>query len=121
SDAVFAGDLAVRVDKPGSATPGLHCQPAPKLEFAVDLVGLASIDRNETDALALHPAHRVLTARDEQFAQIGIGAIFGDASHIIEELVFGVGTEVGIGDLFVGQVGHHGAQIINAVVYATKG
>src|SRR4029453_4290214 len=120
-NAIFARDPGVCINKSGPAAPGFNRQPAPKLELAVDLVSLASIDRNETDAFALHPSHRFLAASDEQFAQIGIGAVFGDTPHIVEELVFGVGAKIGIGNLFIGQIGHQRAQIINAIVDAAKG
>ena len=58
---------------------------------------------------------------DQNLAQIGIGAIFGDAAHVVEEFLLGVGTEVGLGDLLIGQVRHQRAQILDAIVDAAEG
>ncbi len=65
TDPVLFGDLGVHVDETWPAAPGFHRQAAPELELAVHLVGLPTIDRNEADALLLHPAHGLLAARDQ--------------------------------------------------------
>ena len=88
----------MRFDQARAAAPGFDRQATPELEFSVDLVGLPAVNRDEADALASHPAHRVLAARDQEFAQIRIGAILGDAAHIVEEFVLGISAEVGVGD-----------------------
>ena len=68
----------------------------------------------------MHPAHRVLAARDQKFAQVRVGAIFGDATHVVEEFVLGISAEVGIGDFLICQIGHQGAQIVDAIIDATE-
>ena len=55
-----------------------------------------------------------------KLAQVGVGPVFGDAAHVVEEFFLGIGAEIGVGDFFVGQVGHQRAQILDAVVDATE-
>ncbi len=105
---------------PGAAAPRFHREAAPELELAVDLVGLPAVDRDEPDALFLHPEHRVLAARDKDFAQVGIGPVFRHAAHVVEKLVLRVSAEIGIGDLLVGEVRHQRAQVVDAVVDASE-
>ena len=62
-----------------------------------------------------------LPALDQNLAQIRIGAVFGHAVHVVEEVLFRVGTEVGLADLLVGQIRHQFSQIVDAVVDAAKG
>ena len=119
-DIVLARDLGQRIDQPGPATHGLHREPAPELEHAADLVGLPSPDRHEAHALVAQPQHGRLAALDQDLAQVGIGAVFGDAAHVVEEFLLGVGAEVGFGDLLVGQVRHQRAQIVDAVIDAAE-
>ena len=119
-DAVRLGDAGMRLDQAGSAAPGLDREAAPELEAAVDLEGLAAVDRDEADALLLHPAHGVAAARHQQLAQIRVGAIFGDAAHVVEELVLRVGAEVRVGDLLLGEVGHQRLEIVDAVIDAAE-
>jgi hypothetical protein len=67
-NAAFLRDFGMRFDQARAAAPSLNRQAAPEFEFPVDLVGLAAVDRDKTDALALHPAHRLFAARYEQLA-----------------------------------------------------
>src|SRR5262252_1285123 len=57
-------------------------------------------------ALGPHPAQRLAALSDEHFAQLRIGAVLGDAIHVIEELIFGIRTKVRLGDLLLGEVRH---------------
>ena len=68
----------------------------------------------------LQPPHRVLAARDQQLAEIGIGAIFGHPAHVVEELVPGVGAEIRVGDFILGEIGHQRLEIIDAVIDAAE-
>ena len=54
-------------------------------------------------------------------AQLGVGAVLGDAAHVVEELLLGVGAEIGVLDLLVGQVGHQPPEVLDAVVDAAEG
>ena len=118
--ALGAGEPVERVHKTWTAAPGLDGQPAPELEAAVDAIGLAAPDRHEAHALALHPAHRRAAAGDQQFAELRVGPILGDPAHVVEELAFGVGSEIGVGDFAVGEVGHQRPKILDAVVGAAE-
>jgi len=117
---VLECDLGERVNQAGPAAYGFNRQPAPELEHAVDLVGLPSPDRHEADTFVTHPQHGRLAALDQNFAQVRIGAIFGDAAHVVEKLFLGVGAEVGLRHLLVGEIRHQRAQILNAVINAAE-
>ena len=53
--------------------------------------------------------------------QLRVGAVFGDPVHVVEELVLGIGAEIGLGDLLLRQVGHQGLEVVDAVVDAAHG
>ena len=99
----------------------LDGEAAPELEPAVDLERLPAPDRREAHALAPHPAQRRPALLHQHLDQLRIGAVLGDAVHVVEELVLGIGAEVGLGDLLLGQVGHQGLQVVDAVVDAAHG
>lgn len=64
----------------------------------------------------LHPQHRVLAARDEDLAQVGIGPVFRHATHVVEKLVLRVSAEIGTGDFLIAKVRHQRTQVVDAVV-----
>ena len=103
-------------DKARSAADGFDRQAAPKLEFAVDLEGLAAIDRNEPHALLPHPVQRIETLRDQKLDEIGIGAVLRDARHVVKELVGGVGAEIGGFDFRGREIGHQRLDVVDAVI-----
>ena len=72
------------------AAPRLHREAAPELEVAVDLEGLAPIDRREPDAFALHPEQRRKAPIDQQLRQFGVGAVVGHAPHVIQKVACAV-------------------------------
>ena len=102
------------LDQPFAAADGLDGEPAPELELAVDLERLPAVDRREADALAAHPQQRLEALLDQDLGQVGVAAVLRDAPHVVEELLLGVGAEVGARDLLVGQVGHQTAQVVHA-------
>ena len=120
-DAVLVGELEMLVDQARPAALGFHREAAPELELAVDQIGLAAPDRIELHALAVQPAHRVARAADQAVAQFAVGAVLGDAEHVVVELVLGVGAEVGAVDLVLGEVRHDRLEVVDAVVDAAEG
>ena len=58
---------------------------------------------------------------DQHLDQLGVGAVLGDAVHVVEELVLGIGAEVGLGDLLLGEVRHQRLEVVDAVVDAAHG
>ena len=118
-DAAFRRRADERVDQPRTAAPGLHRQPAPELEFPVDLERLPPVDRHEAHALFAHPADGGKALPDQHFAEVRIGAVLGHAEHVIEKLVFGVGAEIRRLDLRLGQVRHHRLKILQPVIGKT--
>ena len=105
-----------RVDQPRPAAPGLDREPAPELEAAVDLEGLPPVNRHEAHALGAHPDHGLEAAAHQQFCQFRVGAVLRDARQVIEELVLGVGAEIGARLVLVGEVGHQAREVVDAVV-----
>jgi len=82
---------------------------------------LSTPNRYESHPLVTHPQQRLLAALDQDLAEIRIGSILGDATHIVEEFFLSVATEIGVRDFLIGQVGHQRAQIVDAVIDAAKG
>ena len=120
-DAVLLGGPGQRRDEARPAAVALDGEAAPELEPAVDLERLSSPDRREAHALGAHPAQRLAAPLDENLDEIGVGAILGDAIHVVEELVLGVGAEVRLRDLVRGEVRHQRLEVVDAVVDATHG
>ena len=120
-DPALARRLRFRLDQAGAAAPGLHRQAAPELELAVHLEGLPAPDRLEAHALAAQPLHGLEGAAHQDLAQLGMGAVAGDAEHVVEELVLGVGAEVALRHLGIRQVGHDLAQILDTVIGEADG
>src|SRR3546814_5588121 len=73
-DAVARGRLPQRLDQARTAAPGLHGQPAPELEAAVDLERLPAPDRLEPHALAAHPAQRLVGPGDPGLGHVRVAA-----------------------------------------------
>ena len=116
----FSRELEVLIDQARPAAPGFHREPAPELELALDLVGLPAPDRREPHALALQPAHAVARAVDEPLAQLAVGAVVGDAEHVVEELVGRISAEVALRDLLRRKVGHDRLEVVDAVIDAAE-
>ena len=81
----FPRNFSQRVHETRPAAPGLYCQPAPEPELAADPVGLPTPYRYEPHALVAHPQQRFLAALDQDLAEIGVGSVFRDAAHVVEE------------------------------------
>src|SRR5690606_14963668 len=103
-DALLAADLTEAVDQARPAAAYLHRQPAPELELAVDLERLTAEDRHEAKALLAHPDQSALGAAHQQLDEVRIAAVVRHSEHVVEELLFRVGAEVGHGDLGRGEV-----------------
>ena len=114
-----AGALDCRrqpVYQPRPAAPGFQAQSTPELEPAVDLERLAAEGRLEADALFAHPDQGFEAVVDERLDQVRVGPVAGEAGHVVEILVAGVGAEIGVLDLFVGQLRHHLQKVLDAIV-----
>ena len=98
-DAALLGGFGEHVDEAGTAADRFHGEAAPELELAVDLERLPAVDRDEAHALLAHPVERVEALRDQKLDEIGIGAVLRHPRHVVEELVRGVGAEIGGVDL----------------------
>jgi hypothetical protein len=103
------------------AADGFHRQAAPELELAIDLEGLAAVDGHETHTGLPHPDHGRKALADQYLAEVGIAAELGDAKHVVEKLVFGVGAEIGGRDFLVRQIRYHGLQIVKPTIGKAHG
>ena len=117
----WAADFVRASTSPGPPPQKLDRQSAPELELAIDFESLPPIDRREADALAPHPLHRRLAACDQQFAQLRVRAVFGDATHVVKKLCLGIGAEIGVGDFLGGKIRHQRLEVVDTVVNAAKG
>ncbi len=116
ADAALGGGIGEHLDQAGAAADRLDRQPAPELELAVDLERLPAVDRDEADALVAHPAEGVEAPRHQQLDQVRIGAVLRHPRHVVEELIGGIGAEIGLGDFLRGEVGHQRLDVVDAVV-----
>src|SRR5207244_12718584 len=103
------------------AAPDVQREAAPELELAVDLVGLPSKARLELYALARDPLRGLEAPADQNLAQFGIGAIFGHLEHVVEELFLGIGAEIDVRKIFVGERREDRDQIVDAAIGETEG
>jgi hypothetical protein len=117
-DALALARLVLVLHEAGAPAPGLGRKPAPELvALVVDLVRLAAIARLELYALLAQPHQGLEAARNQELAQVGIGAVLRDAAHVVEVIVRGVGAEI-VGLLFfLGEIGDELRQIVHPVVH----
>ena len=115
-DARLRRGLVERGDEARPAAPGLDRQPAPEAEAAVFLLeGLAAVTRLEAHAVLAQPEQGGVAAGHELLDQVGVGAVLGQARHVVVIVCFGVGAEIGLRQLTAGEIGHQRAERIDAV------
>ncbi len=105
-----------RVDQPRSAARHLDGDAAPKLEPAIDLERLPTIDGHESNALRFHPLHGTEALGHQSFDKIWIAAILCDSAHIIEILIGRVLAEIGDLSFLLGKINEL-FNILDTVVY----
>src|SRR6516162_145414 len=115
-DTPLARRFGEHLDEAWPATHGLYGEPAPEFELALDLEGLPAVNRDEADAFVAQPAECIEAAGDQKLDEIGIGAVLGDARHVIEELLAGIGAEIGGRDFLLGEIRHQCLDVVDAVV-----
>jgi hypothetical protein len=91
-------------------------EPAPELELAVDAKRLPAKPQLKAHALLAHPPGGLEAFCDQDFAEIGVAAIFGEAPDIVEILLGGVGPDIDILQFVVVNVGDELRQIVEAVI-----
>ena len=114
-DAVLLRDLRQRLDQARPAAHRLEREAAPELELAADVEGLPAPGCGEAHAFLAHPHHRGMALLDQDLGEVGIAAVLGEARHVVEELLFGVGAEVGARHFLFGEVDQR-PQVVDAVV-----
>ena len=115
-DALPLGSGIERIHQARPAGRDSDGRPAPELELAIDPKGLAAEIGHEAHTLVPHPAQRLAAAAHQDLAKIGIGAILGDAGHVVEEIILGISPEIGARDLFRRQVGAKRDDIVDTVI-----
>ncbi len=114
--ALLLGGPVERLDQAGPSPVGRQRRAAPELEAAVGLVGLAAVVGLELHAVGVHPAHHRVAVAHQDFAQVGVGAVQGDARHVVEEICFGVRAEIGVRNFIGGEVTGQGNDVVHTVV-----
>ena len=77
-----------------TAAEDMAGQTAPELEFAIDLEGLAPEGGLEAHAVAAKPDAGLEAVADQDLGEVGIATVFGEATHVVEILRFGVAAEI---------------------------
>jgi hypothetical protein len=109
------------VEKFRTAAPDVQRKPAPEFEFAVDLIGLPAETRLQLHALARHPLRAIEATANQDFSELRIGAVLRQVEQVIEELFFGVGSEINAVELFLCERWQHRDEIVDAPECETKG
>ena len=110
-----------RLEELRAAAPDVQRKPAPELELAVDLVGLAPEARLQLDALPHRPGRGVAARPHQDFGEIGIAAVLREREQIVEELVFGIGAEIDVLEIFLRERRQHGDEIVDAAEREAEG
>src|SRR5256885_2210069 len=71
--------------------------------------------RGEAQALFPHPQRGREALPDQDLGEVGVAAVFGDPSHVVEELLGRIRTEIGALELFLRQIDQL-RQVLRAVV-----
>src|SRR5205814_2115789 len=114
-DCALFRDLRQGIDQSRAAADRFEREAAPELEPAFDLERLPPPGRGETHAFFLHPQRRGKALLDQDLGEVGIAAVLGDARHVVEELVRGVGPEIRPLDFLARQLDQP-TEIVGAVV-----
>src|SRR6185295_4009619 len=115
-DARLLRELRQRFDQPRPAADRFHREAAPELELAADLERLPAPRRSEAHAALSHPLRGRQALLDEDFGEVRIAAVLGDPRHVVEELLFGIGAEVGVGDFLRREVRDQRLEIVRPAV-----
>src|SRR5262249_60011992 len=86
--ALLGGGPVFRVDETCAAAIGIDDDAAEELEFALVVVGLAAVVREESYPAAHQPMHRVGAVLHQRFCKIGIDVVLCDTAEVVE-VVFG--------------------------------
>ena len=110
-DARLRSGPVERLDEARPAAPGFDRKPAPEAKVAVlPLERLAAVARLKAHALLAHPEQGAVAAGDELLHEVRVGAVLGKPCHVVVIVGLGVGAEIGLGQLALGEVGHQRAE-----------
>src|SRR5262245_36039463 len=115
-DSGLLRELRFGLDQSRAAAYRLDREAAPELELAADLERLPAPSGGEAHAALSHPLRGGQALLDQDLGQVRIAAELGHPRHVVEKLLLGVGAEVGIGDLGVGEVGDQCLQVLGSAV-----
>src|SRR5207237_8662635 len=121
ADLLAVGAGGQRLDQFLAAAPDMASKPAPELEFAVNAKSLAAKAQLEAHALLAHPPGRVEASRNQDFAEVGVTAIFGEPPDIVEILLSGVGADIDILQFVVVDVRYQLREVVKAVIDDAEG
>ena len=115
-NALPLGGTPPGIDQAASAPRDLDRRATEEGDLAIRADRLAGVLRDEPHALLPHPEQGGLAARDEDLDQLRVAAVVVEPIDVVAILLDRIAAEVGVGDLRPGQLGHQGAQVLDAVV-----
>src|SRR5204863_3462862 len=121
ADLLAVGARGQRLDQFLPTAPDMASKPAPELELAVDPERLAPEPQLKAHALLAHPPGRVEASRNQDFAEVGVAAIFGEPPDVVEILLGSVGADIDILQFVVVDVGDQLREIVKAVIDDAEG
>ena len=99
-----------------AAAPDVAGEPAPELEFSIHLERLAAEAQLKPHAFGAHPLAGLEALGDEDFGEVGVGAVFGQPPDVVVILLGGVGADIDVCELVVAHVGDEGREVVEAVI-----
>src|SRR5271165_1065262 len=120
SDPVMRGARVQRLHQFLAAAPDMAGETAPEFELAVDPKRLPAEPELETDALAAHPHAGLEAIADQDLGHVRVAAELGEATHIVEILLLGVGPEIDVPEFGLVHVRDQLREILTAVIDDAK-
>ncbi len=103
--------------RPGPPPQASTVSPPQNLNRPLDVERLPPVDRLRSACpwSASRASCRSFGATSG-LGELGVGAVLRDAAEVVEELILGIGAEVGARLVLVGEIGHQAREVVDAVV-----
>jgi hypothetical protein len=100
--------MSISLHEPAPTAHRFDDRSSEKLELSLVLESIAAKARNETHAAAVEPLYGLGAATHDRLSEIRITVPLRDAAQIIQILFGGVLAEIGVLDLALRKIWHHG-------------
>ncbi len=91
-------------------------ETSPELELAVHVERLTTQGGLEAHAMLGQPNRRLVAVGDQNIGEVRVGTPLGQAADIVDILLAGVGAEIDIGEVEIGDVRREAQEVVNALI-----